>query len=92
MSSSASDGGSGGCPGGIGGTNSLGSSSSNSMDNLRDLAIQRRRLLQRVGNLRSRVDKCTIRVSKCAETYIEFFNLHHEYDPFLVSTEPSNPW
>lgn len=31
-------------------------------------------------------------MSKCAETYIEFFNLHHEYDAFLVATEPSNPW
>jgi regulator of G-protein signaling len=44
------------------------------------------------ANLRSRVDKCTIRLSKCAESYIEYYNLHSEYDAFLVASEPSNPW
>ena len=52
----------------------------------------RRRLQDERKNLRVRIDKRTIRVSKCAETYIEFFNLHHEYDSFLVAAEPSNPW
>lgn len=56
------------------------------------MAALRRRLQDEVNNLKSRVDKCTIRVSKCGETYIEFFNLHVEYDAFLVSSEPSNPW
>ncbi len=51
-----------------------------------------RRLRQESQNLRSRVDKCTIRVSKCAETYVEFFNLHSDYDAFLVQPEPQNPW
>ena len=56
------------------------------------MAVLKRRLQDEATNLKSRVDKCTIRVSKCAETYIEFFNLHHEYDAFLVASEPSNPW
>jgi regulator of G-protein signaling len=54
--------------------------------------VLRKRLLEESRNLRSRVDKRVIRVSKCAETYVEFFGLHHEYDAFLVPTEPSNPW
>ncbi len=56
------------------------------------MAELRRRLTGEERNLRSRVDKCTIRVSKCAETYVEFFTLHHEYDPFLAHAEPQNPW
>ena len=58
----------------------------------RDAAMLRKRLQEERKNLRARIDKRTIRVSKCAETYIEFFNLHHEYDSFLVAAEPSNPW
>ena len=58
----------------------------------RDAAMLRKRLQDERKNLRARIDKRTIRVSKCAETYIEFFNLHHEYDSFLVAAEPSNPW
>ena len=58
----------------------------------RDPDFRRKCLSREAANLRSRMDKCTIRVSKCAETYIEYFSLHHEYDPFLVPTEPSNPW
>ncbi len=54
--------------------------------------MHRKRLLDEIRNLRSRAEKRTIRVSKCAETYVEFFTLHHEYDAFLVPTEPSNPW
>lgn len=56
------------------------------------MALLKHRLKDTSANLRSRIDKCTIKVSKCAETYIEHFNLHSEYDPFLVPTEPSNPW
>ena len=58
----------------------------------RDPDFRRKCLSREAANLRSRMDKCTIRVSKCAETFIEFFSLHGEYDPFLVATEPSNPW
>ena len=58
----------------------------------RDVAAQTKRLNGEIANLKSRLDKCTIRVSKCSETYIEFFGLHHEYDAFLAATEPSNPW
>ena len=56
------------------------------------MADLRVRLQDMAANLRSRIDKCTTRVSKCAETYLEFHALHHEYDAFLVAAEPSNPW
>ena len=58
----------------------------------REMADLRLRLQDMSQNLRSRIDKCTTRVSKCAETYLEFHALHHEYDAFLVAAEPSNPW
>jgi len=59
---------------------------------LRDEANLLRRLQRECRNLRSRVDKCTIRVSKCSETYVESFSSHGEYDPFLAPCEPTNPW
>ena len=51
-----------------------------------------RRLKAEAANLKGRVDKCTFKVSKCGETFIEHFSLYQEYDPFLVPPEPSNPW
>ena len=56
------------------------------------MALLKRRMRDEAANLKSRVDKRAIKVSKCAETYIEFFSLHHEYDAFLVASEPPNPW
>lgn len=58
----------------------------------RDVALLKKRLTTIAANIRGRIDKCTIKVSKCAETYVEHYTLLHEYDPFLVATEPSNPW
>ena len=40
----------------------------------------------------SRKEKRTVRVSKCGETYIEFFKLYEEYDPLLYQAEWSSPW
>ena len=56
------------------------------------MAILKLRLQTVSSNLRTRIDKCTIKISKCAETYVEYHNLLKEYDPFLAQTEPSNPW
>ena len=50
------------------------------------------RLQTEISNLKARIDKCTIKVSKCAETYNEHHNLLKDYDPFLAPTEPANPW
>jgi len=36
--------------------------------------------------LQARRDRRTVKVSKCAETYIEFFRLYEEYDPVIPST------
>lgn len=52
----------------------------------------KKRLRDEAANLRARIDKRTIKVSKCADTYVEFYQLHYEYDAFLVPAEPSNPW
>ena len=40
----------------------------------------------------SRKEKRTVRVSKCGETYIDFFKLYEEYDPLLYQAEWSSPW
>ena len=56
-----------------------------------DVALLKRRLQKVSDNLRNRIDKCTIKVSKCSETYIEYFTLLNDYDLFVVPTEPSNP-
>ena len=50
------------------------------------------RLQTESANLKGRIDKCTIKISKCAETYIEHHNMYKEYDHFLYPTDPSNPW
>ena len=42
--------------------------------------------------LQARRDKRTVKVSKCAETYVEFFTLYQEHDPFLVTQDPVCPW
>ncbi|CAB4068429.1 RGS [Lepeophtheirus salmonis] len=57
-----------------------------------DLKAVEKRLRVEASHLRSRVEKCTIRITKCAETYAEHFNLFHDYDYFLVIPEHSNPW
>ena len=58
----------------------------------RHVALLKQSLHKQAANLRTRIDKCTIKISKCAETYVEHYSMLHEYDPFLVPTEPSNPW
>ena len=40
----------------------------------------------------SRKEKRTVRVSKCGETYIEFFELYEDQDPLLYQAECSSPW
>ena len=37
-------------------------------------------------------DKRTVRVSKCGETYLDFFKLYEEYNPLLCQVELANPW
>ena len=58
----------------------------------RHVALLKQSLQKIANNLRTRIDKCTIKISKCAETYVEHYTMHGEYDPFLAPTEPSNPW
>ena len=58
----------------------------------RDVALLKLRLQTESANLKGRIDKCTIKISKCAETYIEHHNMYKEYDHFLYPTDPSNPW
>ena len=42
--------------------------------------------------LRKKLARTNIKVSKVAESYISFYEQYVEYDPFVTSTEPPNPW
>ncbi|KAF0292053.1 Regulator of G-protein signaling 7 [Amphibalanus amphitrite] len=42
--------------------------------------------------IRASIDRCSLRVSKAAETFISFYEQYLEYDPALTVQEPSNPW
>ncbi|KAF8777160.1 Regulator of G-protein signaling 7 like protein [Argiope bruennichi] len=45
-----------------------------------------------IKHLKNRLERRVIKVSKAAESYINFFEQYQEYDAFLVTPEPSNPW
>ena len=47
-----------------------------------------------VVKLQARSGKRVVKVSKCGETYIEFYKLYDEYDPFLATNtcENNSPW
>ena len=42
----------------------------------------------------ARSGKRVVKVSKCGETYIDFYKLYEEYDPFLTSggAESNSAW
>nr|XP_029500400.1 regulator of G-protein signaling 6-like [Oncorhynchus nerka] len=42
--------------------------------------------------LNSQLDRHCIKVSKVAESLMTYTEQYQEYDPFVVSPEPSNPW
>ncbi|XP_018899894.1 regulator of G-protein signaling 7 isoform X2 [Bemisia tabaci] len=45
-----------------------------------------------VIGLKLKLDRRNIKLSKVAETYINYFEQYIEYDPFFTSTEFPNPW
>lgn len=49
-------------------------------------------LTRTIANLKKRIERRTIKVSKIAESYIAYFEQYHEYDYFLVQQEVPNPW
>ncbi|XP_070295924.1 regulator of G-protein signaling 6-like [Salvelinus sp. IW2-2015] len=42
--------------------------------------------------LNSQLDRHCIKVSKVAESLMTYTEQYQEYDPFVMSPEPSNPW
>jgi len=42
--------------------------------------------------LQARSGKRVVKVSKCGETYIDFYKLYDEYDNFLSGGESNSPW
>uniref|UniRef100_A0A8C5B4C1 Regulator of G protein signaling 6 n=1 Tax=Gadus morhua TaxID=8049 RepID=A0A8C5B4C1_GADMO len=45
-----------------------------------------------IGFLRHQLDRHCMKMSKVAESLISYTEQYMEYDPFLTSPEPSNPW
>uniref|UniRef100_A0A8C5A0A3 Regulator of G protein signaling 6 n=1 Tax=Gadus morhua TaxID=8049 RepID=A0A8C5A0A3_GADMO len=49
-------------------------------------------LEKEIGFLRHQLDRHCMKMSKVAESLISYTEQYMEYDPFLTSPEPSNPW
>jgi len=49
-------------------------------------------LNRQLAALQARSGKRVVKLSKCGETYIDFFKLYEEYDSFLYNCEASSPW
>ncbi|GFQ99796.1 regulator of G-protein signaling 7, partial [Trichonephila clavata] len=45
-----------------------------------------------IQSLKYRLERRNVKISKVSDLYINFFEQYQEYDAFLVSPEPSNPW
>ncbi|CAL1284270.1 unnamed protein product [Larinioides sclopetarius] len=45
-----------------------------------------------IQSLKYRLERRNVKISKVSDTYINFFEQYQEYDAFLVTAEPSNPW
>ncbi|ESO12348.1 hypothetical protein HELRODRAFT_105287 [Helobdella robusta] len=45
-----------------------------------------------VEHLRRLLDRRRIKISKSAESYMSYYELYKEFDAFVTSLDPSNPW
>ncbi|GIY03851.1 regulator of G-protein signaling 7 [Caerostris darwini] len=46
----------------------------------------------KIQSLKYRLERRNVKISKVSDLYINFFEQYQEYDAFLVTPEPSNPW
>ncbi|CAF3394844.1 unnamed protein product [Rotaria sp. Silwood1] len=49
-------------------------------------------LCHEIEFLKRRIDRRCLRTSKVCENYVSYFEQYAEFDPFITSCEPSNPW
>uniref|UniRef100_T1JFM9 RGS domain-containing protein n=1 Tax=Strigamia maritima TaxID=126957 RepID=T1JFM9_STRMM len=49
-------------------------------------------LKKEIETLKQKLDHRNVKISKVAESYINYFEQYQEYDPFITTPEPSNPW
>ncbi|GAB6032314.1 Regulator of G-protein signaling 7 [Chamberlinius hualienensis] len=45
-----------------------------------------------IEGLKQKLDRRNVKISKVSESYINYFEQYQEYDPFLTTPEPTNPW
>ncbi|XP_029845738.1 regulator of G-protein signaling 7 isoform X1 [Ixodes scapularis] len=57
-----------------------------------DLNAPLEALKQEIEKLKSRLDRRNVKISKVSESYLSYFEQYQEYDPFISTPEPSNPW
>ncbi|BES92842.1 Hypothetical protein NTJ_05651 [Nesidiocoris tenuis] len=53
---------------------------------------QKENLQKDVITLRAKLDRSNIKMSKVAESYINYFEQYIEYDPFFTPPDVANPW
>ncbi|CAM2706006.1 unnamed protein product [Rotaria socialis] len=49
-------------------------------------------LCHEIEFLKHRIDRRCLRTSKVCENYVSYYEQYAEFDPFLTTCEPSNPW
>nr|CAH7739325.1 unnamed protein product [Callosobruchus chinensis] len=51
-----------------------------------------KQLKKQIDNLKSRIDRRNIKVSKAADSFVAYYEQYLDYDSFFVQPEYSNPW
>nr|CAI5831544.1 unnamed protein product [Callosobruchus analis] len=51
-----------------------------------------KQLKKEIDNLKSRIDRRNIKVSKAADSFVTYYEQYLDYDSFFVQPEYSNPW
>ncbi|CAM1292876.1 RGS7 (predicted) [Pycnogonum litorale] len=57
-----------------------------------DLSNPAENLKHQIEMLKYKIDRRNVKMSKVADTYVNYFEQYQEYDPFITIPDPSNPW
>ncbi|ESN95257.1 hypothetical protein HELRODRAFT_87051 [Helobdella robusta] len=49
-------------------------------------------MMIQIERLKKSVERRRIKVSKCSESYLLYYDQYSEFDPFITPAEPNNPW
>ncbi|XP_023239166.1 regulator of G-protein signaling 7-like [Centruroides vittatus] len=57
-----------------------------------DLSTSAEVLKKEMEALKTRLERTSVKISKVAESYLNYYEQYQEYDPFITTPEASNPW